>query len=123
MKHPDVERIKDVPYGPIRRRNLLDVYRPRDVPSGAPILLQIHGGGWVISNKNQQGKPIMLHFASRGWVCFAPNYRLSPRSTWPDEIVDVKRAIAWIKEHAHEYGADPSFIIIQIGEKPRVSLQ
>jgi len=85
------------------------------VPSGAPVLLQIHGGGWVISNKNQQGKPIMLHFASRGWVCFAPNYRLSPRSTWPDEIVDVKRAIAWIKDHAHEYGADPSFIVITGG--------
>jgi acetyl esterase/lipase/uncharacterized membrane protein YtjA (UPF0391 family) len=115
MHHPDVERIKDVPYGPIRRRNLLDVYRHREHPTGAPVLLQIHGGGWVISNKNQQGKPIMLHFASRGWVCFAPNYRLSPRSAWPDHIVDVKRAVAWIREHGHEYGADPSFIVVTGG--------
>lgn len=57
----------------------------------------------------------MLHLASRGWVCFAPNYRLSPRATWPDHIVDIKRAIAWIREHGAEYGADPGFIVITGG--------
>jgi acetyl esterase/lipase len=115
MRHPDVERIRNVAYGPVRRRNLLDVYRHRDHPDGAPVLLFIHGGAWTISNKDQQGKPIMLHFASRGWVCFAPNYRMSPRSTWPAHIEDVKKAIAWIREHGHEYGADPSFILITGG--------
>ncbi|MFN2545766.1 MAG: alpha/beta hydrolase fold domain-containing protein, partial [Actinomycetota bacterium] len=116
MRHPDVERIKNVPYGEVRRRNLLDVYVSKERPTGAPILLQIHGGGWInVSNKDHQGKPLMLHFASRGWVCFAPNYRLSPKSTWPAQIVDVKKAVAWIKEHAHEYGADPSFIVVTGG--------
>jgi acetyl esterase/lipase len=115
MSHPDVERVRNLAYGPIRRRNLLDVYRHKDRPEGAPVLLFIHGGGWAISNKDQQGKPIMLHFASRGWVCFAPNYRLSPRSSWPAHIEDVKRAIAWIREHGPEYGADPSFILVTGG--------
>jgi acetyl esterase/lipase len=115
MKHPDVERVKNIPYGPVKRRNLLDVYRHKDRPQGAPVLLFIHGGGWTIGNKDQQGKPIMLHFASRGWVCFAPNYRLSPKHTWPAHIVDVKMAIAWIKEHGPEYGADPNFIVITGG--------
>src|SRR5438105_7193731 len=115
MRHPDVERIRNVPYGEVRRRNLLDVYRHRDRPTGCPTLIQIHGGGWTIGNKDQQGKPLMLHFASRGWVCFAPNYRLAPRSLWPAQIVDVKRAIAWVKEHAEEYGADPNFIVVTGG--------
>jgi acetyl esterase/lipase len=115
MTHPDVERIKNVPYGEVRRRNLLDVYRHKDRPTGCPTLLQIHGGGWVISNKNQQGKPIMLHMASRGWVCFAPNYRLSPRATWPEHLLDVKRALAWIREHGAEYGADPGFVVVTGG--------
>jgi acetyl esterase/lipase len=115
MKHPDVERVRNIAYGPIRKRNLLDVYRHKDHPTGAPVLLFIHGGGWTIGNKDQQGKPIMLHFASRGWVCFAPNYRLSPKNAWPAHIVDVKRAIAWIREHGAEYGADPSFIVITGG--------
>jgi acetyl esterase/lipase len=115
MTHPEVERIKNVPYGEIRRRNLLDVYRHRSQPAGCPTLLQIHGGGWVVSSKNQQGKPIMLHLASRGWVCFAPNYRLSPRAAWPAHIIDVKRALAWIREHGADYGADPGFVVVTGG--------
>ena len=115
MRHPDVERVRNVSYGDPHRRNRLDVYRHRDRLTGCPTLIQLHGGGWTIGNKDQQGKPLMLHFASRGWVCFAPNYRLSPRATWPAQIVDVKRAIAWVREHAEEYGADPNFIVITGG--------
>jgi acetyl esterase/lipase len=48
-------------------------------------------------------------------VCVSINYRLSPRATFPDPIVDVKRAIAWIREHAAEYGADASFLVVTGG--------
>jgi len=115
MGLPEVERIKNLSYGPYGRRNRLDVYRRTDHPTGCPTLLQIHGGAWVIGNKDQQGVPLMQHLASRGWVCFAPNYRLSPRATFPDHLVDLKRAIAWIREHGPEYGADPNFIVVTGG--------
>ena len=112
----DIEVIKNVSYHPDHgRRGLLDVYKPSGDVSGAPVLLQVHGGGWTIGNKDQQGLPLMRHMASRGWVCFAINYRLSPRSSWPAHIVDVKRSIAWIREHGKEYGADPAFIAITGG--------
>jgi acetyl esterase/lipase len=83
--------------------------------SNRPALLQIHGGGWTIGAKEQQGGPLMNHLAERGWVCLAMNYRLSPRAAFPDHIIDVKRAIAWFREHAHEYGADPSFLAVTGG--------
>jgi acetyl esterase/lipase len=57
----------------------------------------------------------MSHLAELGWVCVAINYRLSPRSTWPDQIVDVKRALAWVKEHIAEYGGDPDWVAITGG--------
>jgi acetyl esterase/lipase len=113
--HPDVERLVDVPYSELSKRHRLDVYRHRDQPTGCPTLLQVHGGGWVIGDKREQGRPLMLHLASRGWVCFAPNYRLSPRATWPDHLVDVKRALAWVRENGSEYGADPGFIVLTGG--------
>ncbi|MCU1590099.1 MAG: carboxylesterase family protein [Frankiales bacterium] len=113
--HPDVERIVDVPYSDVSKRHRLDVYRHHDHPTGCPTLLQVHGGGWVIGDKKEQGRPLMLHLASRGWVCFAPNYRLSPRATWPDHLVDVKRALAWVREHGSEYGADPGFVVLTGG--------
>jgi acetyl esterase/lipase len=79
------------------------------------VLIQVHGGAWVIGDKQQQGLPLMTHMASLGWVCVAINYRLSPRSTFPDHIVDVKKAIAWVKEHIAEHGGDPGFVAITGG--------
>jgi acetyl esterase/lipase len=79
------------------------------------VLLQIHGGGWVLGSKNEQGIPLMLQLAARGWVCVSADYRLSPRATFPDPLVDVKRAIAWLREHAVAYGGDPDFVVITGG--------
>ena len=75
--------------------------------SGAPVMVYIHGGAWMIGDKREQGKPMMYELVARGWVCVTINYRLSPRATWPDHIVDCKRAIAWVHEHVAEYGGDP----------------
>jgi acetyl esterase/lipase len=112
----DVEVLKDVPYAPEHgRRGLLDVYKPAGEVSGAPVLLQVHGGAWTFGTKDQQGLPLMRHMAARGWVCVAINYRLSPRSPFPAHIVDVKRAIAWVRAHGEEHGADPSFLAVTGG--------
>ncbi|HJP66093.1 MAG TPA: alpha/beta hydrolase, partial [Actinomycetota bacterium] len=115
QRHPDVERLRNLRFSDAAKRLKLDVYRHRSHPTGCPVLIQIHGSGWSVSNKDQQGKPIMLHFASRGWVCIAPNYRLSPKATWPEHLIDVKQVVAWVKEHAEEYGADPDFIVVTGG--------
>jgi acetyl esterase/lipase len=111
----DVTKIKNVAYGPLGHRNKLDIYKPKKEGSGRPVLFQIHGGGWVIGDKKQQAIPLMLHLAARGWVCVAANYRLSPRGTFPDHLVDLKMALAWIKEHIAEHGGDPDFVIVTGG--------
>jgi acetyl esterase/lipase len=80
-----------------------------------PALVQIHGGGWVLGFKRYQGRLLMRRLAKRGWVCFNIDYRLSPAATWPDHLVDVKRAIAWIRDHAEEYGVDPGFVAVTGG--------
>ena len=107
----------DISYGEFGSRNHLDIWRRPDLDRGgrAPVLLQIPGGAWMIGSKRQQAYPLMSHMAELGWVCVAINYRLSPRSTWPDHIVDVKRAIAWTKEHIGEYGGDSDWIAITGG--------
>ena len=57
----------------------------------------------------------MMHMAARGWVCIAINYRLSPRDPFPAHIVDVKRAIAWVREHVAEHGGNPGFLALTGG--------
>ena len=116
MRHASVERIRDVEYHRVGNLGLhLDVYRHRDRPSGCPTLLQVHGGGWMVGSKNEQGVPLMLHLAARGWVCVSVDYRLSPRATFPEPLVDVKHAIRWIREHGAEYGANPDFLVVTGG--------
>jgi acetyl esterase/lipase len=107
----------DISYGEHGARNHLDIWRRPDLDRGgrAPVLLQVPGGAWMVGSKRQQAYPLMSHLAELGWVCVAINYRLSPRSTWPDQIVDVKRALAWTKEHIAEYGGDPDWVAITGG--------
>jgi acetyl esterase/lipase len=57
----------------------------------------------------------MQYLAARGWVCFGIDYRLSPRATFPDHLVDVKRAIRWVREEGAQYGADPAFLVVAGG--------
>ena len=117
VKHPDVKRIADLPYAgdPANKRLRLDVYEPREPGTRRPVLIQVHGGGWVIGRKDEQGLPLMTHLAARGWVCVAPNYPLSPKATWPDHLVALKRAIAWTRANIADYGGDPDFIAITGG--------
>jgi acetyl esterase/lipase len=96
------------------RRLRLDVYarvdaRPGD---GRPALLYIHGGAWVIGDKREQGLPLINHLAANGWVVFTANYRLSPAATFPDHLIDAKAALAWIREHGAEFGADPEWVCV-----------
>jgi acetyl esterase/lipase len=98
-----------------RRRHRLDVYKRENAGPGAPVLLQIHGGAWVIGNKDQQGLPLMYHLAARGWVCVAINYRLAPRATWPAQLLDCKRALAWVRAHIAEHGGDPDYVVVTGG--------
>jgi acetyl esterase/lipase len=111
MRRAGIRVHRDIPYGEHGKRNLLDVYQP-EAPreGGCPVVLQIHGGGWMIGEKHQQALPLMNHLAERGWLCVALNYRLSPRASFPDHIVDVKRSIAWIRRHAADYGGNPDFL-------------
>ncbi|MGH7856370.1 MAG: alpha/beta hydrolase fold domain-containing protein, partial [Candidatus Binatia bacterium] len=113
IRHRDVERVRDIPFHRARGVNLrLDVYRHRSRPKGCPVLLEIHGGGWIVGSKNEQGIPLMLRMAAQGWVCVSADYRLSPHATFPEHLIDVKKAIQWVRDHAEEYGGDPSFVVI-----------
>jgi acetyl esterase/lipase len=107
----------DLSYGEFGNWNLLDIWARRDLPLDrrAPVLLQVHGGSWTMGSKRGQAHPLMSHLAEQGWVCVTINYRLSPKADWPAAVVDVKRAIAWVKENIAGYGGNPGFIAITGG--------
>ncbi|OBG99786.1 esterase, partial [Mycobacterium sp. E136] len=112
-----VEKANTVQYGPHGRVNRADIWRRADLPCDgkAPVLLQVPGGAWAIGMRRPQAYPLLSYMSERGWVCVSIDYRVSPRNTWPAHIVDVKRALAWVKENIADYGGDPDFVAITGG--------
>ena len=110
-------KTSDIAYGPDTRDNLLDIWRHRDIKVGdrAPVLLQIPGGAWTVNGRRPQGYPLMSRMAELGWVCVSIDYSKSPRKSWPAHIIDVKRALAWVRENIADYGGDPDFITVTGG--------
>jgi acetyl esterase/lipase len=110
----DVEVARNLSYGP-GPAQVADRYRRRGLQGPAPVLVQLHGGGWTRGKRGWQGRPLMHRLARAGWVVFDVEYGLSPRATFPDQLVDVKRAIAWVRDIAEEHGVDPSFVAVTGG--------
>ena len=79
------------------------------------MLLQVPGGAWAISEKRGQAVPLLSRMVELGWICVTINYSRSPGSPWPAHIIDVKRAIAWVRENIADYGGDPDFIALTGG--------
>jgi acetyl esterase/lipase len=114
---PGVKHERGVVYGEVDGHKLkLDIARPKADPGRKlPAVINVHGGVWMFGSRYEQGQPLINHLAANGWVGFNIDYRLSPKATLPDHINDVKRAIAWVREHADELGVDADFIALTGG--------
>jgi acetyl esterase/lipase len=106
---------RDLAYGPDPRHRL-DVHRPAADSAGLPVLLYVHGGGFVGGDKTAPGSPYYDHLggwaARNGLVAMVMTYRLAPVHQWPAGAEDVAAALAWTREHCVSYGADPGRIVL-----------
>jgi len=77
-----------------------------------PCVMIIHGGGWTLhTNTIMEG--MARYITNRGYVVFNINYRTLAEGVQMEQIVeDVMGALIWVKEHAREYGGDPSRIAV-----------
>ena len=110
-----VQRIKDLRYGDAPGdAHLLDLYVPRTRRHGSPVLVYFHGGGFFSGAKSREARLLLERLAGRGWVCVSANYRLRP-ARFPEQVVDAKRVLAWLRAEGPSYGADPSRILVSGG--------
>ncbi|HOZ46790.1 MAG TPA: alpha/beta hydrolase fold domain-containing protein [Candidatus Hydrogenedentes bacterium] len=89
----------------------LNVYQPHDGGEGLrPGMVAIHGGGWRIGPRTQQGW-YCRSFAQHGYVVVAIDYRMMPDYPFPACLEDSKAAVRWLRLHAAEYRVDPDRIV------------
>jgi acetyl esterase/lipase len=110
---PEIREVHDLRYYDGRDRQTLDVFAPQTA-SKAPVVLFVHGGAWMIGDKNCFGlyRNFERYLAQHGAVVVAINYRLSPSVRHPEHVKDVARAFAWVRANAAKYGGDPDNIIL-----------
>jgi arylformamidase len=102
----------DVPYG-LDESQKYDVYLPAD-PSGAPVIVMIHGGGWVSGDKQDESVAVAKagYFVSRGYIFVSLNYRLLPKSDPLVQAADVALGIANIQKNVARWGGDKGKIVL-----------
>ena len=105
----DVDRHADLPYGSEKRQRL-DVYVPKKA-ADRPIVIFWYGGTWVHGSKSNY-RFVGTTLARHGYVAVVPDYRLYPQVTFPLFDEDGARAVAWVEQHAREFGGDPRRIVL-----------
>lgn len=106
---------RDIKYGPADR-NLLDVFTPEAGSLYRPVLIYVHGGGFVAGNKHPPGSPfydnIMLWAVKNGFVGVNVTYRLAPQAAWPAGVEDLAAAVQWVSQNITRRGGDPVRIFL-----------
>ena len=97
-----VKQWTDISYGPHGKENLLDVYRPAD-GGKCPILVNVHGGGYVYGDKELY-KRYCMDLARRGFAVVNFNYRLAPRWKFPAPLEDLNNVMHWISKDGQWFG-------------------
>jgi acetyl esterase len=92
--------------GPLRARH----YAPRE--AGAPLLLYVHGGGWVVGDLDTHEAPCRALCRHAGVHVLSVEYRLAPEHPFPAPLDDVLAAWSWAAANAGALGADPARVAV-----------
>jgi len=105
MTPEDVLRFNDISYGEDRKWQILDVYRPKEIEGPLPVIVSVHGGGWVYGTKETY-QYYCMSLAQRGFAVINYTYRLAPEHRYPAQIEDLNAVVKWMFDNARKYGFD-----------------
>ena len=107
----DIFRVDDISYGP-DKMNVLDVYRPKHAEGKLPVIVSVHGGGWVYGDKELY-QHYCMNLAQRGFAVVNFTYRLSPEHKFPAHLEDTVKVFDWVLKNAdlHEFDVDNIFAV------------
>lgn len=105
LKTPnDIKRFDNINYGNDEMQ-VLDVYRPLNVNSKLPVIVNVHGGGWVYGSKECY-QYYCMSLAQYGFAVVNFSYRLAPEYKFPASLEDTCKVFDWILENSEYYGFD-----------------
>ncbi|HMF96075.1 MAG TPA: alpha/beta hydrolase [Vicinamibacterales bacterium] len=112
------QKVRTVPNIVYERANgwegKLDVYAQRMPPNSppTPVVIFIHGGGWVQGTKEGSMVRGVLPYVAMGYSVVNVEYRLANVSLAPAAIEDCRCALRWVVAHAKDYNLDVNRIVV-----------
>ena len=107
-----LEQFLDIPYiNDGQRAHLLDIYYPKGTTEKLPVIIDIHGGGWMYGYK-EINKYFCLKLAQKGFLVASINYRLAGDVLFDDQIRDIFAALKWLGKNLKDYPADMENIFL-----------
>jgi acetyl esterase len=107
-----VARTEDVrlpgPTGAVDAR----LYVPEEAPAQPPLLVYLHGGGWVVCDLDTHDNVCRFLAREAGVLVLSVDYRLAPEHRFPAAVDDALAAFRHAAEHAGELGADPGAVAV-----------
>ncbi|HMA36158.1 MAG TPA: alpha/beta hydrolase [Chloroflexia bacterium] len=100
--------IPDGPRGPITIR----ILRPPDAPPTLPVIVYIHGAGWVFGNAHTHDRLVRELARGAGATVVFPNYSLSPEAKYPTALEECYVVTKWVAEHGAKHGMDPERLVV-----------
>ena len=101
----DIVRYDNISYGPYGEWNLLDVYRPKNVEKELPVIVSVHGGGWVYGDKERY-QYYCMSLAQQGFAVVNYTYRLAPKYKFPASLEDTNNVFRWVLDNCATYKFD-----------------
>ena len=103
--------VSDVAYGEDSPAHVLDLYLPTEGERPYPVVVYVHGGGYVQGDKAHHLSPL-LHVLEHGYALACVNYRLSGEAPFPAQIEDVVDAVEFIQDNAGQWGLDADRVLL-----------
>src|SRR5438874_12704664 len=106
----DIEELT-IADGPSEQVNLR-ILRPQYAQVPLPVIVYLHGAGWVFGSKQTHDRLVRELAVGAGAAVVFPNYRLSPEAKYPTALEECYSAVQWVAECGREHGMDPERLAV-----------
>ncbi|WP_347158065.1 alpha/beta hydrolase [Pontibacter chitinilyticus] len=90
-------------------KHLLDIYLPPNAKKNVPLVVFIHGGGWLVNDKYADinyMKNTVAAIIKSGFAIASIDYRFASQASFPAQIQDCNKAVSYLYDNAEKYGLD-----------------
>ncbi|MDO9708218.1 alpha/beta hydrolase [Paracraurococcus lichenis] len=96
----------------VRGRRVQCRYHRPDLPGPLPLLLYLHGGGWVWNSIDTHDRLMREYAAAAGCIVVGPDYALSPEAVFPQALEESAGVLRWLAGHGADWGIDTGRIVL-----------